>query len=104
MANIYFPSHSIIIRRERHLSGLKYGFSATFTAYQADIQPLEESRVNLVEGRIGKTYEAFIDSSIDVKESDQIVSSGKTYSVKAVSQYQGAGLLDHKSLIIISQD
>lgn len=101
---IYFPSHSIYIRRERNTSGLKFKFSATFTAYQADIQPIEAERVNLVDGRIGKTYEAFVDASIDVREGDQVVSSGKTYSVAAVSEYQGAGLLDHKSLIMIAQD
>ena len=102
---IYFPSHTITIRRERNFGGgIKFRFSATYTAYPADLQPLEETRVNLVDGRIGKTYEAWVDSGVDIKEGDQIVTSGKTYSVQAVSTFQGAGLLDHKSLILIQQD
>lgn len=101
---VYFPSHSIIIRRERNLGGLKYGYSATFTAYQADIQPVEAERTEFVGGTVGKTYEAFVDPSVSVKEGDQISSGGKIYSVSSVSSFQGAGLLDHKSLIIVSQD
>lgn len=102
---IYFPSHSITLRRERNFGGgLKFKFSATYTTYQADIQPIEENRIDYVNGRIGKTYEAWIDPSIDVKEGDQVVTGGKTYSVQAVSYFQGASLLDHKSLILIQQD
>lgn len=101
---IFFKTNSIEIRRERNTSGLKFRFSATFTSYLADIQPLEESRVNLVNGRIGKTYEAYVDSSIDVKEGDQIVTGGNIYTVQAVSTFSGAGLLDHTSLIMVKQD
>lgn len=103
---MFFNNETIIIRRERHISGLKYGFSATFTAYQADVQPVEEQRTDLVGGRIGKTYEAFVDASINVREGDQAYSetTGKLYAVQAVSTFQGAGLLDHKSLILIAQD
>lgn len=104
--SIYFNSHQIIIKRERNTSGLKYVLSATFTAYDADIQPVEGSRLNEVGGRIGKTYEAFIDATNPIKEGDhiQIIESGKRYAVKAVSTWESAGLLDHKHLIIEAQD
>ena len=102
---MYFPNGSITIRRERNFGGgLKYRFSATYTAYEADIQTVEAGRVNLLDGRIGKTYEAYIDVTIDVKEGDQIVYQGKTYSVNAVATYQGAGLLDHKYLVLMQKD
>lgn len=102
---LFFPSNTITIRRERSFGGgLKFKFSATYTSYQADIQPVEETRVDYVGGRIGKTYEAWIEPSVDVKEGDQIITGGKTYSVQAVSYFQGASLLDHKSLILIQQD
>lgn len=103
---MFFDNEVIRIRRERPLGGLKYGFSATFTAYVADIQPVEEQRVDLLGGRIGKTYEAFIDSDIDAREGDQAYSetTGKTYTIQAVSTFQGAGILDHKSLILIARD
>lgn len=103
---LYFTSSQIIVRRQKHKSGLRYGFSATGTVHDADIQPVEIERINLLGGQIGKTYEAWVDSTVDVKEGDQIrvVDTGKTYSVKAVSTYEGAGLLDHHHLILISQD
>lgn len=104
--NLYFPSHRIIIRRQRNKSGLRYGISATGTVQDLDLQPIEGERVNLVGGQIGKTYEGWLDSTIDVKEGDQIkiTDTGKIFSVKAVSLYEGAGLLDHKHLILMSQD
>lgn len=101
---IYFNSHTITIRRLRPFGSAKQNFSATYTSYNADIQPLEGSRVNDVAGRIGKTYEAFVDASIEVREGDQIDDgSGVRYSVKSVTYFHGAGLLDHKHLILESQ-
>lgn len=100
---LYFASHQIVIRRLRPFGAAKQNFSATYTAYAADIQPIEGARVNDVGGRIGKTYEAFVDATVDVREGDQIDANGYRYSVKAVSTYQGAGLLDHKHLILEQQ-
>ena len=97
---IFFQSHEITIRRVRSIGNRKSNYSATYTVYDADIQPIEGPRLNQVGGRIGKTYEAYIDPEIDVKEGDQIDSGGVRYSVKAVSYWHGAGLLDHKHLIL----
>lgn len=100
---VFFPSHSIIIRRLRPYGAAKQNFSATGTVYPADIQPAAPGRVNDVGGRIGKTYMAWVDPDCIVKEGDQLDSGGVRYSVKAVSYYHGAGLLDSKELIIESQ-
>lgn len=103
---LFFQSHQIIIRRQRQKSGMKYGFSATGTVQFLDLQPVEVERVNLLGGRIGKTYEAWLDESVSVKEGDQIrvVDTGKVFSVKAVSTYENASLLSHHHLILTSQD
>lgn len=103
---IFFNSHQIIIRRQKSKSGLRYGFSATGTVQDIDLQPIESERINLVGGRIGKTYEAWCDASISILEGDQIkvIETGKIFSVKAVSTYQNAELLDHRHLILMSQD
>ena len=103
---LYFNTDSIIIRRQRHKSGLRYGLSATGTVHAIDIQPMEVERTNLVGGQIGKTYDAFLDATVDIKEGDQIqvIGTNKTYSVSSVSTYESAGLLDHHALILISQD
>ena len=100
---VFFPSHSIIIRRLRPYGAAKQNFSATYTGYSANIFPIQGARVNDVGGRIGKTYEAFVDATVDIREGDQIDSNNIRYSVKAVSLYQGAGLLDHKHLILETQ-
>ena len=100
---IFFRSHQITIRRARPRNNFQV-YSATFTGYQADIQPVSADRINLAGGRLGKTYNAWIDADVDVKEGDQIVSGGVTYSVRSVSTFQGAGLLDHKELVIVAQD
>ncbi len=100
--SLFFPSHAIVIRRLRPFGAIKQNYSATYTVYEADIQPIEAQRVNDIGGRIGKVYEAYIDPTVDVREGDQIDSEGTRYSVKAVSYYHGAGLLDHKVLIIES--
>lgn len=101
---LFFKSHEITIRRLRPYGSAKQNFSATYTAYPADIQPIEGQRVTDVGGRIGKTYEAWVDSGVQVRKGDQIDAGGVRYSVKAVSHYQGAGLLDHKHLILESRN
>lgn len=100
---LHFPSHSITIRRLRTFGNLKQNYSATMTAYEADIQPAGDARGDLGGGRIGAAFEAFIDATVDVREGDQLVSGGYTYSVRGVIEYQGAGLLDHKHLMLVKQ-
>ena len=104
---LYFPNHSITIyRRRRKGSSDRYGMSATFTGYNADIQPASTERTEFVSGRIGTTFVAFVEATVDIKEGDQVVttSDSKRYSVKGVQRWQGAGLLDHLELTLTSQD
>jgi hypothetical protein len=101
---IFFPSHAITIRRLRSIGSGKSNYSATFTGYYADIQPVGPDRIDQVNGRLGQTYEAWVDATVNVKEGDQVDSGGVRYSVKAVNYFHGAGLLDHKYLLLVSQD
>lgn len=79
--------------------------SATFTAYSADIQPASQQRQEMVGGRFGATFVAFVAATVEIKEGDQVqTTNGKRYSVKGVSDWQGSGLLDHKELILVSED
>lgn len=100
---LFFASHQITIRRLRTFGNNKQNYSATFTAYQADIQPLSAARGNQADGRVAAGFQGFVDASVDVREGDQIVSGGYTYSVRGVAHYQGAGLLDHRELILVKQ-
>lgn len=100
---LFFASHQITIRRLRQFGQNRQNYSATFTAYSADIQPLDIGRTNLAGGRIGSMFQGFVEASVDLREGDQVVSGGHTYSVRAVSHYQGAGLLDHKELLLQKQ-
>lgn len=103
---LYFSSHEITIYRTRRKAGTdRYGLSVTLTNYSADIQPASIERTQAVEGRFGAVWDAFVDSSIDIKEGDQVVDGdGKRYSVKGTSHWQGAGLLDHQELTLVSID
>lgn len=78
--------------------------TATYTAYQADIQPASNERIETQGGRFGAVFTGFVDETVDIKEGDQIVVSGKRYSVKGVAIWQGAGLLSHKELSLMSED
>lgn len=101
---MFFESHQITIRRLRRTSGYASNYSATYTAYNADIQPMDIDRIGMVDGgRIGSVFEAWVDPTVNVKEADQITANGQLYSVRSVNYFRGAGLLDHKHLILIAQ-
>lgn len=107
MASIYFKSHEITIYRQRRKGNTdRYGMSATFTSYNADIQPESRSeRLEMAGGRFGTVWTAYIDESVNIKEGDQVVDGyGKRYSVKGVVKWQGAGLLSHQELTLVSKD
>lgn len=103
---IFFASHEITIYRTRRKTGTdRYALSATLTNYYADIQPASIERTQAIEGRFGAVWDAFVDPSVDIKEGDQVVDGdGKRYSVKGISHWQNAGLLDHKELTLVSID
>lgn len=103
---VFFKNHQITIYRNRRKgTSNRFGMSATFTAYESDIQPASQQRTEFVSGRIGATYTAFIDATVDIKEGDYIqIENGKRYAVKGVQVWQGAGLLDHIELLLTSQD
>lgn len=104
---IFFSSHDIQIYRRRRKNGThRYGMSATLTVYPADIQPAGLERQEMVGGRFGATYETYMDSAIDIKEGDQVVDidTQKRYSVKGVTEWDGAGLLSHKQIVLVSVD
>lgn len=103
---LFFNSDQITVYRYRKLANkAQFAMSVTGTALSADIQPASDQRTEFVGGRFGATFVAFVDSYVDIKEGDQILtSSGKRYSVKGVANWSGAGLLDYKELILVSQD
>lgn len=104
---IYFSSSDIAIyRRRRRGVTDRYGMSVTLTVVPADIQPSSIERAQLSYGRFGTVWDAYVDSSIDIKENDEVVdtSTGKRYAVKGISTWDGAGLLEHKQLILVSRD
>ena len=104
---LFFTSQQIQIYRKRRIgSSNRYSMSATLTAYPADVQPASKERIEMVQGRFGATFSAFVDQSVDIKEGDQVVntSTNKRYSVKGVNDWYGAGMLDHKELVLVALD
>lgn len=101
---VFFKSHQITIRRLRRTSGYKSNYSATGTVHPADVQPAGPDRVEQGYGRIGEVYECWIGADVDIRETDQVDCDGVRYSVRAVEYWHGAGLLDSKHLILVSQN
>lgn len=104
---LFFPSNEIQIYRKRRVGSTnRFNLSATFTSYDADIQPATKERIEMFDGRYGAVFTAFLDANVDIKEGDQLVTTenGKRFSVKGVSKWQGAGLLDHLEIVLIAQD
>lgn len=107
---IFFKNHQITIFRKRRIGTTdRYSVSATFTSYYTDIQPASDQRTEFVNGAIGATYTAFIDATVNIKEGDQVRIIGGTYNakifnVKGIQTWEGAGLLDHIELTLVSQD
>lgn len=108
MSKIYFPTSTFEVFRKRRIGVTnRWAMSATLTAYTGDIQP--ESRPDRVEmsgSRYGSVWTAFVDTSVDIREGDEvhIIDTGKVYSVQGIIEYSGANLLDHKELTLVSQD
>lgn len=104
---LFFNNNQITIYRQRRIgSSFRSAFSATFTAFDADIQPVTPQRQQLEDGRFGALFTAFVETSSQIKEGDQLVviETGKRYSVKGVQTWEGAGLLDHLELLLAAQD
>lgn len=108
---LYFSNSEIrIYRMRRRGSAHRYSVSATFTAYAATIEPIAPERQEFVGGKPGHAFTGFVEVDVEVKEGDEIHVYGegkvidKVYSVRGVNIWQGAGMLDHKELILISKD
>lgn len=109
MATLYFTNSQIIILRSRVKSGDIVSVSATFTTMPADIQPASPERVEFLNGSPGHVFTAFVSTDHLIKEGDRLItmnqngSRNKTYEVRGVNYWQGAGLLDHQELTIVDE-
>lgn len=104
---LFFSSHDLTIYRHRRIGAHnRFSMSVTLTVVPSDIQPSTPERTAAADGRYGQVWDAYVDSSIDIKEGDQVVdvSTSKRYSVKGVVLWDGAGLLSHKELTLMSMD
>lgn len=106
---VFFPNHRITIYRNSRIGNTnRFNMSATYTAYQADIQPASQTRQEQFPVGWGALFSAFVDSSDDIQEGDEIrTEDGKVYSVKGVQRWDGGGgfaEVDHLELVLVAQD
>lgn len=105
---LFFSTTTFEVFRKRRIGSTnRWAMSATLTAYVADIQPeARPERIQMEGGRAGSLWVAYVDTSVDIREGDEIhvVDTGKVYSVKGVIEYSGATLLDHKEVTLMSRD
>lgn len=111
MASLFFTNHDIQVYRNRRIgSANRFTMSATGTVLPADITPASLERTEFENQAIGKTYIAYVEVDVDIKEGDEAVIvdssdlSSKRYSVKGVSRWEGFGIVDCKELTLVSQD
>lgn len=107
--SISYRNHTIQVYRNRKVGSTdRYTMSATFTGYAADIQPASMDRQQFFPGRFGAVFSAFVDTSADIKEGDQLHDEdGKVYSVHAVNHWEGGGgfaEIDHIELTVTALD
>lgn len=109
MATLYFTNSSIIILRSRARAGSNIvSMSATFTTLAADIQPAAPERAEFLNESPGHVFTAYVSTDYLIKEADRLVvvennARSKTYEVRGVNYWEGAGLLDHQELTIVSE-
>ena len=107
---LFFKTNEIQVYRNRRIgSANRFNVSATGTVLLADITPASLERSEFENTAIGKTYIAYLESTDDVKEADEIVIiggtfDGKRFSVKGVSTWAGSGIVDCKELTLVAQD
>lgn len=106
---LFFANHQITIYRNRRKgSANRWGMSATFTSYSADIQPANPLRQEQFPSNWGALFSAFVDTSVDIKEGDYVITEdGKRYAVKGVQRWDGGGgftEVDHLELVLVAQD
>lgn len=106
---VFFANHQITIFRNRRKGNAdRWGVSATYTAYNADIQPASPTRQDQFDERWGALYTAFVDTSADIREGDTVqTEDGKRYTVKGVQRWDGGGgfaEVDHLELALVSKD
>lgn len=108
--SVFFQNHEIQIYRRRRRAGTdRFAVSATYTAYKADIQPTSPERAQLENGRYGAVYDAYVETTANVKEGDEVriiggTYAGKVFGVKGVAHWDSAGMLDHTQLVLVSKD
>lgn len=108
---LFFTNHQIQVYRNRRIgSANRFNVSATGTVLPADITPASLERSEFENTAIGKTYIGYCDSTVDIKEADEIVITdtttlnNKRFSVKGVSIWEGYGIVDCKELTLVSKD
>lgn len=108
---LFFTNHELRVYRNRRIGSTnRYTMSATGTVLPADITPASLERTEFENSAVGKTYIGYLDSTVDVKEGDDVVVvdstdlNNKRYSVKGVSRWEGFGIVDCKELTLVSKD
>lgn len=110
MSTLYFTNSEIIVLRTRRIGATdKWTMSATFTAMPATIEPVSPERTEVLNGRPGHLFTAFVSTDHHIKEQDRIITLDETgqrdkqYEVTGVSYWEGAGMLDHQELTLMDE-
>jgi hypothetical protein len=102
----YFLDKTIRIRRLRPISGtIRSAYSATSTAYVANIQQPNPDRQLMYSDQIGKVFECFceLNNSIrSAREGDKVIQGSDEYTVRAV-EIMDFGSTQYILLVIVKE-
>jgi hypothetical protein len=83
-----FPPTAIAIYHLPTTAGQKQPYPGTPDAtVLAQFMPLDEKRIIMQGGEVLTDYEAYFDTSVDIRMGDQCVANGLTYHVRKVAPF-----------------
>ncbi|MCK4686642.1 MAG: hypothetical protein KAT66_00770 [Candidatus Lokiarchaeota archaeon] len=98
-------SNTIVITRLSTVSGNKQAYS-TITSVSGHIQPIQDNKLELMDGVFGKTFKIYVDGESEINAGDRLKDEdGNYYTVKSggVSR-RTFGSFDFREIVIEKTD
>ena len=94
------------MRRLHKIDANRSVYSATGTAeYDAGWQEPAPERIAMYEGDIGNLFEVYVDISCPAEQGWEVVSAGKTYTIRDIKVMDFApGSVNYKRIIVSEKD
>ena len=103
MISTRFLNRTVEIKRLSYSGTPKKGIYATTSTVKGYLRPLSEVQASDNGFQFGQAFVLLVDTSVDLKESDDVVVDGVTYKVKGVANHDRGGLAHRRALITLPE-